>query len=171
MDNIFSNWLERAIDEAMRLAVSSDRLDIVRLNPSTIAAHYSCKGLVLSDTGRVEEHGNFVVGFHIADDYLRRATNSMQILSCISPQNCFHPNIRGRACCIGKVAPGTSLVELLHRTYEVITWQEVAPNEFDALNPAACSFARNSPERIPVDDRPLRRRPASFQLGDMVVSS
>jgi len=171
VDKIFELWLEKAIDEALALAASSDRLDVVQLNPSTIIAHYSCKGLVLSDAGRVEEHDEFAVGFHFADDYLRRAMDSMQILTCLSPQNLFHPNVRGRACCIGKVGPGTSLVELLHRTFSVITWQEVAPNEFDALNPTACSFARNHPERIPVDDRPLKRRPASFHLGDLVVSS
>jgi hypothetical protein len=171
VDKIFNSWVEKAIAEALALADSSDRLEIFQLNRSTIIAHYSCRGLVLSDKGRVEEHDNFVIGFHLADDYLRRATDSMQILSCISPQNFFHPNVRGRVCCIGKVNPGTSLVELLHRAYELISWQEVAPNEHVALNPAACSFARNHPERIPVDDRPLKRRPASFQLGELAVSS
>ena len=95
----------------------------------------------------------------------------MEILSCLAPLNAFHPNIREHACCIGKVAAGTSLVELIYRTYAVVTWQEVMPNDLDALNPAACAFARNHPERIPVDDRPLKRRPASFQLGELVISS
>ena len=94
----------------------------------------------------------------------------MDVVSCLAPQNTYHPNINGSLCCIGPIAPSTSLVDLIYRTYAVLTWQEVMPDDRDALNSAACSFARNHPERIPVDDRPLKRRPASFQLGDLAVS-
>ena len=171
VDKIFENWFEVAMGDVERLASESDRLDVTRLSGNRLLAHFSCKGFVLGEGGRVEECDRAVIGFHIADDYLRRSRDSMEVLSWLAPHNAFHPNIRENACCIGKVAAGTSLVELLQRTYAVITWQEVMPDEFNALNPAACAFARNHPERVPVDARPLKNRPLSFQLGELEVSS
>jgi len=170
MDKIFEKFIESERGRVECLAAESDLLDVAWLNGSKLLAHFSCKGLVLGDDGRVEEHDRFVVGFQFADDYLRLARDSMEVLSFLAPRNVFHPNIRESVCCLGRITPGTSWVELIYRTHAVITWQEVMPNEFDALNPAACSFARNHPERIPADARPLKRRPAAFQLGELAVS-
>ncbi len=53
--------------------------------------------------------------------------------------------------------PGTGLVDLLWQVFDLITWNRVTMSEPDALNKAACQFARNHPDRYPIDKRPLRR--------------
>ena len=46
-----------------------------------------------------------------------------------------------------------SLLSLLHQLYQMITWQRFTPRENDALNKAACSWARDNLDRFPIDPR------------------
>ena len=41
--------------------------------------------------------------------------------------------------------------------HEIVTWQKVTMREDDALNHAACQWARANRARFPVDSRPLKR--------------
>jgi hypothetical protein len=77
----------------------------------------------------------------------------------------WHPNIAVHApmICIGRIAPGTSLKDLLHRLYEVISYQRYTPNEFDSLNKACCAWARANADRFPTDRRPLKRRALNLE--------
>jgi hypothetical protein len=85
------------------------------------------------------------------------------VLAWIEPRGAFHPNVRAPFICIGRLAPGTPLVDLLYRCFEVITWNRVTMREDDALDRDACGWARRNQQRFPVDRRPLKRR--SVDLG------
>ena len=65
----------------------------------------------------------------------------------ISPTNIFHPNVAPTVAppsfiCIGRIAPGTSLCELIFQVYEVLTYAILTPREDNALNRDACAWAR-----------------------------
>jgi hypothetical protein len=58
-----------------------------------------------------------------------------------------------------------SLVDLLFQCFEVITYQKVTMREDDALNHAACAWAREHQQRFPIDRRPLKwRRPEQVAI-------
>ena len=117
---------------------------------------FDAKGLVRHGASEPQEATSFTVGLYFHDGYLRR-TNPGRVLTWLSPVEVFHPNIAAPFICIGPVAPGTGLVDLLYRVYEVITFGSVSPRENDALNPAACAWARRNRRLFPLDPRPLRR--------------
>jgi hypothetical protein len=62
--------------------------------------------------------------------------------------------------CVGRLKPGTWLVDLLYQCYEIITYQKVTMREDDALNPLACVWSREHQQRFPIDRRPLKWRAA-----------
>ena len=72
----------------------------------------------------------------------------------------FHPNISDRApfICVGRIGPGTALVDLIYQVHEIITYNKATVREDDALCAAACCWARQNSHRLPVDTRPLQRR-------------
>jgi hypothetical protein len=45
--------------------------------------------------------------------------------------------------------------------------EKVTMREDDALNRAACQWARQHPERFPVDRRPLKRRAVTLHMSDV----
>jgi hypothetical protein len=150
--------------------------DLLRLNPldGPIPQHYiadfRCTGLVLLATGEVEEANSFHVGIFFPEDYLRRA-EPFEVLTWLGPPNIFHPNIRCRsgsmglgAICVGRLTPGMRLVDLLYQCFEIITFNKVTMREDDALNHAACAWARQNQSRFPVDRRPLKRRHVDLQI-------
>jgi hypothetical protein len=111
---------------------------------------------------QILEADQFEIGIWFPSDYLRRAEPA-QVLTWLGPRNVFHPNISHRLpfICVGKLAPGTALVDLLYQCFEIITWQKVTMREDDALNPGACGWAREHRAGLPVDRRPLKwRQPA-----------
>ena len=81
-------------------------------------------------------------------------------MTWFGPPNVWHPNIAHAApfICVGRLGPGTPLVDLLYQCYEVLTYFRFNPREDDCLNPAACAWARQNADRFPLDDRPLKRR-------------
>ena len=160
-------WSEH---ESLRsLASESDILDLREMDPQHVILQYRCKTLVIDQTGRVGEADRFDVGIWIAPDYLR-VVNPAEVITWLGPMNVFHPNIRPPHCCIGHIDPGTPLLELAYRIYEVGTFQNVMPDERDSLNPEACAWARGRLDRFPLETRPLKRRsampePAAMEAG------
>jgi len=160
-DKIFSKFLERQREEALALAAKSS---ILRLfpgpgsPPQQYIAEFRCQGLVQERNGRIGECGLFVVGIFLPNDYLRRAS-TFEVLTWLGPTNVFHPNILGQhgAICIGRLNPGTSLVSICYQVFEMIVYRTYNTREFDSLNKAACSWARNNAGRLPTDARPLQR--------------
>jgi hypothetical protein len=172
MDLIFESWLERQHADAMALAVASDRLE-VRPEPGSAPrnyiAHFDCRSMVLAK-GEVQPWRGCVVLFRFPLDYLRVVRDPALIVSLLSPVNLYHPNVAFPFLCIGRIAPGTSLAELLFQVYEVLSFQKFTPREDDALNRDACAWARRNMECFPVDARPLRRRAADFEVSPVAGS-
>jgi ubiquitin-protein ligase len=174
MDKILEGFLQKQFEDGMALAAQSDLLDLVPLDPPPLVRHYiacfHCTGLVRAPSGEVTEANQFAVGIAFPDEYLRWVEPS-QVLTWLSPREVFHPNIsnRGPFICVGRMGPGTSLVELVFQIHEIITYNKATVNELDALNVDACQWARANPDRLPVDRRPLKRRRLDFTLTPVEV--
>lgn len=181
-DRILESFLQRQQQEGLELAQSSDLLDIFpavtvpgpfpfvfqagdhnispgATPPDRYIARFHCTGLVRPNDGEVCEADDFTIGIWFPSDYLRRV-DPYRILTWFGPGEVFHPNIcyRGPFICVGRMAPGTPLTDLLYQCFEIITYNKVTMREDDALNRAACAWAREHQGRFPVDRRPLRRR-------------
>lgn len=168
MDQILKSFLETQRAEGLQLAAESDLLDLVPVDAQRYLAIFSCKGLVRDTNGDIREHSHFEVGIRFPDDYLRRVNPAM-ILTWLAPDEIWHPNIEAPFICLGSIAPGTPLVELLHRCFEIITLSNVTMHEGDALNRDACAWARRNRERFPIDPRPIKRRAleSSFDFAEV----
>lgn len=162
MDDILRAFLETQFAEGEQLAAESDLLDVIPVDEQRLLASFSCRGLIRDAAGTVREHDHFEVGIRFSDEYLRRVDPAL-VATWISPAEIWHPNIRMPFLCLGPIAPGTPLTELLHRIYEVITGQNVQMDEHDALNHDACAWAREHRARFPLDTRPIKRPTSTSQ--------
>ncbi len=195
IDQIYARFLRRQADEALALAEQSDLLNLLPVDalngpprPDDVAAwfeqsdglftryiaRFGCTGLIRRADGSITKAARFDVGFWMPPDYLRRV-NPLQSLTWLGPDNVWHPNV-GRVdpadrvfLCIGPITPGTPLVDLLYRTFETITYNKVTMREDDALNKAACVWARQNQHLFPLDKRPLKRRPVDFEVAPFEV--
>ncbi|HVS03951.1 MAG TPA: hypothetical protein VMT16_14390 [Thermoanaerobaculia bacterium] len=162
-DPVFAGFLRRQRREGEALARSSDLLELVPIGdaqaPDRYLARFRCRGLVRPAGGEVAVAEGFEVGIWFPLDYLRRA-DPFQVLTWLGPRDVFHPNVSAQLplLCIGRLVPGTPLVDLLYQCFEIVTWRKVTMREDDALNAAACAWARQHRQRWPVDGRPLKRR-------------
>jgi hypothetical protein len=161
---IFASWLRAQHEEAAALARASDALEVRAVDAQRWILEFSCTGLV-HEHGEVREHDHFVVGVRFPDDY-QSYVRPPEILTWIAPRTFWHPNVRPPFACIGDIAPNTPLVEIVHRLYELIVFDNVTMDERNALNPAACAWARRNRALFPLDPRPLRRaRRQAAELG------
>lgn len=173
-DKVFERFLARQHQEGMALAAASDLLDLSPMfsyddaPPQFYLARFHCKGLIRAVDGGVAEADRFEVMISFPSDYLRRA-NPFEVLAWTGPANIFHPNISANApvICIGRLAPGTPLVDIIYQCFEIITYHKVTMREDDALNREACVWARANQHRFPIDKRPLKRRALDIQLEAM----
>jgi hypothetical protein len=159
MNKVLETFLREQLQEGQELDAASDILTLEPLPgdpPVAYIAHFRAGCLVRGNDGRFRAREGFHVGIHFPPEYLRRA-HSFETLALLDPLSAWHPNIRPPLLCIGRVTPGTGLVELIYRAYELVTWQRYMPREEDALNHAACSWAREHAREVPVDPRPLKR--------------
>jgi hypothetical protein len=162
-DKIFESFLMRQHEEAQTLTGESDLVEIHPVTPQHFAAIFWCTGLVQNRAGEIVEASRFDAGIYFPLDYLRRA-DPFEVVTWFGPRAVFHPNISdqrvsaGRqGICIGRLYPGTPLVEIIHQIYEIVTYQKVTMREDDALNLSACAWARQNQNRFPIDRRPLKR--------------
>ncbi len=167
-DSVRDAFLLRQHEEGMALAQVSDILRLTPVDgapPERYVAEFLCQGLVRSPEGDVSEADRFAVGIWFPSDYLRQA-EPWQILTWLGPRRVFHPNISDVApyICVGRLFPGTALVDLLYQCFEIITYKKVTMREDDALNRAACTWARDHQHRFPIDPRPLKRRTLRLQV-------
>lgn len=174
MDKVIEGFLQTQFEEGMALAAQSDLLDLVPLDPPPLVRRYiacfHCTGLVRAAPGEIVEANQFAVGIFFPDEYLRSVEPS-QVLTLLTPAGTFHPNIsdRGPFICVGRMGPGTSLVDLLYQLHELLTWCKATVNERDALNFEACQWGRANADRLPVDRRPLKRRRVDFAVTPVEV--
>ena len=169
MDPILAAFLEAQWQEGSALAEQSDLLELERLDPQHIVAEFSCRGLVLDGNGQVAIAERFRVGYAFSDEYLRMADPS-RVVTWLAPREIFHPNVGVPFVCIGPIAPGTPLTDILYNTHQLIGYQNVTVNELDAVNFQACQWARNNQHLLPVDTRPLKRRRVEPRIDQMEVA-
>jgi hypothetical protein len=169
-DRIFDAFLARQQLEGSALAQESD---LLTLRPTGSPAdryrvEFRCHGLVERAPGEVVEADRFEVGIWFPSTYLR-VVDPFRVLTWLGPKNIFHPNISATdpIICIGRLAPGTGLVDILYQVHQVITWNKVTMREEDALNWPACQWARQHRDRFPVDRRPLKRRAVDLRAADV----
>jgi ubiquitin-protein ligase len=168
VDEILKSFLKTQHEEGLQLAAESDLLELMPVDAQRYLAIFSCKGLIRDAKGDIHEHDRFEIGIRFPDDYLRRA-NPAVILTWLAPDEIYHPNIEAPYICLGSMMPGTPLVELLHRCFEIITFENVTMREDDALNRDACAWSRRNRRRFPIDPRPIKRRALESSLEFMEV--
>jgi hypothetical protein len=161
-ERVHRTFLDRQWQEATRLAAESDLLDVYPVAgspPWRFVAAFSCNGLIRTASGDIQLASRFEVGITLPPSYLRQVEPA-EVMTWLGPPEIFHPNVtyRGPLICIGYIRPATPVLDLIYRTWEVISYRSFGMNELDALNAAACQYARHHQDRFPVDDRPLKRR-------------
>ena len=154
VDRVYEAFIEGQNVAAQTLNQASDIVHITqkKLNRGHLyTVRLLCKGLV-NDNGTIKEHGQFELGIHFPEHYLRR---------------CVAANIKPPFICLGRVIPGTQIVDIVHQAYQIITYQKVTMIETDALNHDACAWARANSDMFPVDKHPLRRRNVEFTIEEI----
>lgn len=159
-DKILESFLRRQEDEGLALAHASDIVDLSPLDGPP-AQHYhlrlNCRGLVRRPGEAVQEANRFEAGIYFGDGYLRHV-DPFRVVTWFGPRWVWHPNISQAApfICVGRITPGTSLVDIVFQIYELVTYQKVTLH--DGLNGEACNWARLHQALFPIDRRPLKRR-------------
>ena len=163
-DQVFLSFLMRQYEEGMELSRNSDLVKVLPLDdpPRCYLVAFECRGLVRSGD-EVVETGGARVAISFPRDYLQRAEPS-QVVTWLGPREIWHPNILPPMICVGRLAPGTGLVDIVHQIFEIITYQRVTMREDDALNRPACQWARANRHRFPADPRPLKRRSLALDV-------
>ena len=161
MNAIHNRFLSSQVDEGAALDSRSDLVDICPVAgdpPDRYVIQYRCLGLTRTADLRVVEGASWTVGIWFPSNYLRTA-DPYRTLTWLAG-DLWHPNVlpARHLVCIGLLAPGTGLVELVHRIFDLITYHRWAAH--DALCHDAAQWARNERHRFPIDRRPLVwRRP------------
>jgi ubiquitin-protein ligase len=165
-DPIYKRFMQRQLEEGMELARSSDllRLHVPLMAPPHFVAEFLCNGLVREGNGDIKEASEFQVGIWFPPDYLRRA-DPFEMLRLFTP-GVWHPNVSREQplICIGRLTPGTTLVDILYQLFDILTFQKHNPRENDSLNRTACAWARENQHRFPIDRRPLKRRSLNLEV-------
>ena len=170
MDRIFASWLERQRRDALELSAASDHLTIdpePGMRPaSRFIAQFSAPTMVRTndEVRRIEA---FTVLIQFPPSFLRSAHDAGQIVNVIEPNQVWHPNVMGPFICLGHIAPGTGLIELIFQVYEILTFQKLTPREDDALNHNACVWARQHMAEFPLSAAPLSRRANEWSIHEI----
>jgi hypothetical protein len=169
-DRVLEAFLARQQEEGLALAAESDLLDLLPIGAPAdrYLVRFRCRGLVEGAAGEIVEADRFEVGIWFGADYLR-AADPFRTLTWLGPRNIWHPNISRELpiICVGRLSPGTGLVDLLYQVFEIVTWNKVTMREDDALNRAACEWARGHLDRFPVDRRPIKRTVTAMRVVDL----
>jgi hypothetical protein len=167
MDKILSAFLTTQHQEGLTFAAASDLVELFVASssppPQRYLARFRCTGLLATADGQITQGNEFHVGLWFPDDYLRRVEPA-QIVTWLGPREVWHPNILPPFLCLGHLAPGTGLVDVLYQIFEIITYTKVTMREDDALNKTACAWARHHQDQFPVDTRPLKRRRRALRI-------
>ena len=154
-DQIYDDFLDVQRQEGQALAEASDILDLETdgtARPQRYIARFRCRGIIKMTSGEILEASLFTAGIWFPTDYMRSPATK-QVVTMFPPW-LWHPNAAGPFICLGKLAGGTSLVDILFQIFELISYQRWSAH--DGLNEEACEWARNNQQRFPVDRRPLK---------------
>ena len=157
-DPVLEAFLQGQYQAALALNASSDLVRLIAIDDApartTYVAEFACKTLVLSN-GDVVSVDRSAVGIRFPANYLR-VFDTAQVFTWLGPREIWHPNIVSPSICVGNLVPGTPLLDLLYQLFDIITYSNVTVDERDALNRAACAWARANLDRFPVDRRPMK---------------
>ena len=169
MDTVFNSWLERQYRDVQALAAASDVLRIAcetdARPPRRFIAQFDCPTMV-GNAQNVTRVQGFAVHFEFPSEYLRVPVEVGRLINLLAPR-VFHPNVSHPFVCIGPVAPGTSLLELIYRVYEILSFQKFTPREDNALNHDACVWTRRHLDLLPLSRAPLKRRVSTFSVTEI----
>lgn len=166
MHHIDASFFDQQCAAGRRFAAESDLLELTPLGPAPVQrylARFDCATLVRRPDGAVVTERGFAVGLTLPSSYLWQVS-PFEVATWLGPPAVFLPNVAAPLMCVGSIAPGTGLVELLMQVHEIGTGAKVTMLEHDALNKPACAWARNNLHRFPADDRPLKRRALDFAV-------
>jgi ubiquitin-protein ligase len=163
-DPVFETFLQQQFQQGTALARQSDLVELIPLALDRYVAQYRCKGLVRGPSGEIVEASEFAVGIWFHADYLWEVRPAY-LLTWLHPHEVWHPNIRSPGICIGHIAPGMEIADLLYQCFEIITYHNWSAH--DPLNPDAAQWARNNQSRFPIDERPLKRRAIDLEVGEL----
>lgn len=167
-DRILERFLIRQLETGMQLSTASDLVELTPVGdpvPNRYLVELRCPGLVRDGEEIIVAH-RFHAGVWFHDSYLR-TTSTFLALTWFGPKNVVHPNIdpARRLICIGHLAPGTSLVDILHQLVAVVRYEEY--NTADPLVPAICPWVLRNAGRFPLDRTPLKRRAVDVALEEI----
>ena len=157
LDPMIHNFMSRQYEVAADRVQRSDILDLFWATPLNAVARLLCTTLVREPDGRIHEHFGFEFALNFSEEWLR-FVEPLSVVTVLAPRALYHPNCRVPGACIGDIAPGTEIDDLLYRVFELATWQNFTVSEEDALDFSACQFARQRMDRFPLDARPLLYR-------------
>jgi len=176
MEMPVQRFLDRQLQEATRFASGSDLVEIEPIGLPPVQRYLvrlRTRGLVKTAGGAVEQVEGCTFAVWFPNDYTRRVS-PYETVQWLAPRHAFHPNIGpgpgGETyICVGRIAPGTTLVDLVEQVHEIFGWVNRLPEEREAMNHDACQWARSHADELPIDTRPLRRNVALFDLSDLEV--
>ena len=151
-DPIYNRFLAAQIPLGRALVEANPGLlDLLVVAPNCFLARFHCKSLIRKPGEQVAEADRFEFGISLPPDYCRRVEPG--VVTALTP-HIFHPNVNGPCICLGRLAPATPLPDLLVQIFEVLVYLNYSPH--DGLNPEASQWARNHPDRFPLERRPIR---------------
>jgi len=153
-DPIFESFLRHSRGTSQAIFDASDLVAGEWMTPQHLILHLSCRGLVKTTDGRIEEHDEFTIGLHLSSQYLSWV-EPMGVVTVLSPHSLFHPNVRAPAACIGPIEAGEPIDSLIYRVYDLVSYNNFTTDERDALSFDACRFARNHMHLFQIEDRAL----------------
>ncbi len=155
-------WLIRQLEESRALAEQSDMIRLAALStdddspPERFMVEFLCRTLVRDpDTLGISECTRTGIGFRFHPEYLDIA-RPLDTVTLLGPPHVFHPNVGFPFVCVGRMPPGTPLVDLIYQCHEMLSFQRVTPE--DPLNKIAAEWWRRNQDRFPLDTRPLKSR-------------
>jgi hypothetical protein len=170
-DKVLESFLRDGQARMNELAGSSDVFHILHTHGDP-ATRYLCsfkdvEHLIRDGEGMIRKSTDpILTEIRFPPDYLHSCDPhlGLKVVGVVCP--IFHPNIAPPSVCLGSAfRPGTPAEEIVRMVYEVVSFQNVTPDERDAFSPEACRYVREHPEelaslRIP----PLRRRRVSAAI-------
>ena len=161
-----TGFMECQLKEGLELAAASDLLSLrlPPVGPQPWWRSFAAPAWYAIETVGFARRTSSMWESGFRRNYLRRA-NPFEMLRLFTP-HVWHPNISSEApfLCIGRLSPGMALVDILYQIFDILTYRKYNPLEHDALNPAACAWARANQHRFPIDPRPLKRCPLELEV-------
>lgn len=156
-DPVFKSFLETSMEGAQNLTRESDRVSILPFPPfpsSRYLVMFECDSLAGHPASDLRNPERISAEIHFPPHYLRELRTE-EVVTLISPGDLWHSNVRAPFVCVGDMAPGTPLVDIVTQLFEIFTYQNV--NLTEGFNREAAEWARSRVDQFPIDSRPLRR--------------